>query len=295
MAAWRAGRAADSKGDPLSTRETLRPLLPLGSGQRQYKDPSDDARRWKGARDRQASIAGLVGLGLPVILACFGSPVLDTVSGYYYEPWLGTFFTTSIGVVAITLIAWRGTDHVDDFWGTLAGICAFGVALFPTDHMGLDDTSRSARPLLERMKPGACSHAPLDADRLLRCDSQGWVEWLGVVHLGFAGATFILLAILCLFVFTRARPHELDGDRLRPWKKLRNTIYIIAGVCMLLPLVAIGIIHSFGSAWRDEWDARNLTFVAEAIMLWFFALAWIVKGRLFGFLPIEDSVPPESA
>jgi amino acid permease len=103
---------------------------------------------------------------------------------------------------------------------------------------------------------------------------------VGVLHYASAVALFVILAVFCLFRFTLSR-----GTKT-PQKVLRNRVYracggVIVG-CLILCLAAL-------VAMPDSWRAL---FWLESIMVWAFALSWLVKGGFRGIL--EDEPPAGS-
>lgn len=97
-------------------------------------------------------------------------------------------------------------------------------------------------------------------------------EVVGVLHYLCAAALFLTLAVFCLFFFTRSQGVKT------PQKILRNRVYRGCGViilsCLGLCLVAM---------WKapDSWRAL---FWLESIMVWAFAISWLVKGEFGGIL-----------
>jgi hypothetical protein len=84
-------------------------------------------------------------LTLPTVLAVgkivSSTPGLESsISNYYYTD-MRNVFVGSICVIGLFLAACRGYDRHDAIAGTFAGICAIGLALFPT----LPDAAELAR------------------------------------------------------------------------------------------------------------------------------------------------------
>ncbi|HEX8092285.1 DUF998 domain-containing protein [Jatrophihabitans sp.] len=111
-------------------------------------------------------------------------------------------------------------------------------------------------------------------------ESTGAEKVVGALHYVSAVALFVTLGIFCLFLFTRSQGGET------PQKKMRNRLYracgwVIAG-CLVLCAIAL---------WTapDSWRAL---FWLESIMVWAFAISWLVKGEFRGILADQ---PPQAA
>jgi hypothetical protein len=124
------------------------------------------------------AITGSVGMTLPVALLLAGAVhghVESSLSAYYYTK-MGDFFTGSLCVIGVFLVAYRVAAWAwDNYATTLAGGCALGVAFFHA--------------------------APANAtpNQVLLSD----------VHLSCAAALFILLGAISLFIF----PDDVPSDQ----------------------------------------------------------------------------------
>lgn len=208
-------------------------------------------------------------LGVGIIAALL--PILVTITNMVLKHkvvWLGSlsvsYYTNARGVfvgslcaLGLLLICYR-YDKPDNIAGNLAGGLAIAVALFPTapDH---DMTTKSST-------------------------AQNVV---GTVHFAAAALLLATLAYFCLFLFTRSRESlNTAGSR----KRQRNLLYRICGVVILLCLAGAGVTYLVMSgAMRAQY---NTLFWFETVMVWSFALGWLVKGGLF----LKDAdVPPQLA
>lgn len=78
-------------------------------------------------------------IGLPLVIAgvsaLIGHPLQYSLSDYYFVAIDGglprTLFLVFLSFLGGTLVAYRGLDDRDNLIHNIAGICAFGVALFP--------------------------------------------------------------------------------------------------------------------------------------------------------------------
>src|SRR5260370_5167137 len=113
-------------------------------------------------------VVGVLGVGLPVIVAVWGFFLLSdiaiepSISDYYglrtRDAFVGILFT-----IGWFLFTYRGYDRQDSIAGNLACVFAIGVALFPVNG------------------------AP----------------WEGIIHFVCATALFLVLSYFSLFLFTK--------------------------------------------------------------------------------------------
>ncbi|SMY08016.1 hypothetical protein [Flavimaricola marinus] len=197
---------------------------------------------------------GLLGMMLPVVLLIGGllqEPGIEpTISDFYHTLYRDIYVGTlcAIGVFLISYLGYRREpgEIIDDDWlATLAGIGAFGMALFPTpSRTGEVETLTQA------------------------------VVGLGVtpvVHYIFA---FIFFCSLSAFSFLKFARTAKPG---------RRRLYVLTGWMMLIAMILTSIgafIKNFvgGPAAAFVID-HKLIFWFEAIGIWAFGLAWIVKSR----------------
>ena len=160
---------------------------------------------------------GYIGIGLPFVLLIGklllqGGPLPGSISAYYYSD-MRNVLVGALFAVAIFLISYR-YDTPDARAGTLAGIMAIGVALFPTSP---DDPTAQERVI-------------------------------GTVHLVCAAVFFLTLAYFSYFLFTRTGQTEPT-----PRKKQRNVVYRVCGilivVCIVLAVLADNLL---GTTLVDE-------------------------------------------
>ena len=96
-------------------------------------------------------------------------------------------------------------------------------------------------------------------------------QWERVVHFSSAAGLFLVLSYFSLCLFTKS------GDHKTPRKRIRNVIYRICGVVILVCIALIGLY--FG--WVDETPLAALkpVFWLQSIALWAFGISWFVKGE----------------
>ncbi|MGW5671735.1 hypothetical protein [Micromonospora sp. NPDC003776] len=209
--------------------------------------PRDDPRPPQDAVTvRQLRLGvGAVGLALPVglivghLIAAGRLTLLDSLSGYYHTE-MRDVFVGALCAIGVFLISYR-YRWPDDALGTVAGLLAVMVALFPTTM-------------------GAPAGTISRSDRLV-----------GVVHQVAAAGLFVLLAVFCLFLFTRP-----DRAGVPPRPAAVRFYRICGGLILLAILLALAstqlpadvrhavkpvlwcetlAVFAFGAAWLANSDA----------------------------------------
>jgi hypothetical protein len=210
---------------------------------------------------------GLLGMMLPVALLLGGmvlgyKQMMPSMSHYYYT-YMVTVFTGTLCAVGLFLFTYKGFGKLDDIATNFAGICAFGIALFPT---------------------GALPEA-LKNDSIYRSDIHFPSDAL---HYGFAALFFVTLSLISLFLFTQSKDKSITHE-----KKVRNRIYRTCGVLMILFVVLVPV-----AAKIEALKSYNPTFWLELASLWAFGFSWLTKGDLIKqdrpkALPPEHSILPD--
>lgn len=96
-------------------------------------------------------------------------------------------------------------------------------------------------------------------------------NWEKAVHFGSALALFLVLSYFSLFLFTKS------GGSPTAEKQIRNRVYIVCGVAMLVCIALIGLYY-----WRLRGTAVTAlkpVFWLESFALWAFGVSWFVKGE----------------
>lgn len=219
--------------------------------------PGDDQALSEAYRHLRIAI-GLLALSLPFVLV-LGKGLLErswvlqgSLSGYYYTH-SRNYLVGALCALAVFFLSYEYRHlrefRVDNYLSNLASIAAVGVAFLPTTRGGGSSTAAE--------------------------------KAVGVLHYLSAASLFVILAVFCLFLFTRSQGVKT------PRKVLRNRVYRACGAvivaCLVLCVVAL---------WQapDSWRAL---FWLESVMVWAFAISWLVKGEFRGILadkPSADSV-----
>jgi len=195
-------------------------------------------------------LVGVLGMALPVIVVGGGflqssAIVQGSISGYYYTNMRDCFVGILCGV-GLFLISYKGYDRIDDLIGTISGICAFGLAAFPT---------------------GTFSGHAVSVGMFLIDDSVS-----EHIHLTFGALFFLSLSFNSIFLFTRHEPGFMTREKRR-----RNKTYRVCGVIMLSTTATLTAYTSLltGSAI----SRYNPVLILESIALLAFGISWLVKGE----------------
>jgi len=207
---------------------------------------------------------GWIGSLLPVVLIAgnaifFTSPRPDSMSGYYYTP-MRNVFVGALCALGVFLVAYDGYDEVDRWITNIAGLCAIGVAFFPT------------KPPVKQLSAGQ--------------------QAVGDIHVFFAAVTFVALGLMALrfakSAGTRAGQGVMgrirDGlgfsepadDRRSGRKKARDAVYRACGITILSCVVLAALSNLLPASVKAGWP---LLFIFEALAVFAFGVSWFVKGQ----------------
>lgn len=195
---------------------------------------------------RMRIMIGVLGMLLPWLVALITLSWPQSISITYYSIFAVGTFMVVLGSAGILLINYKGYEKIDDISTTIAGVFGIFICLFPMTY--LPDPSAKTGVL----------HLPSNISNIFHCISA----------VGFFGT----LAFMSFFLFTKT------SGKITPQKKIKNVIYRICGIGMLASflLFLLNFIPNF--------ECYNLTWIIEAIALFFFGASWIVKSDAFSFL-----------
>lgn len=210
----------------------------------------------------QKRILGLLGFFLVPCAIGFG--LLGDNSAIENPKWWYsismTYYASSnicmIGVLfsmAVMFLSYIGYNATDKILTTIAGVSAMGIIVFPCGHEGIEITGLLG----------------LDCDTSFK------------VHCAFACTMFVTFAILVGYNFTRSG----NGDNMTHEKKLRNKIYYICSGVIIFFMA--NQVVSACCGYPGYW-----TLINEAIMLWAFSFAWLVKAEFF--TAFNDKATPQT-
>lgn len=236
-----------------------------------------------------AALVGTIAIGLPLVMllgAAIGPCFYVSISHFYYAQFFGDIFVVALAVIGTFLVAYRGASPRESRLATYAGLFAFGIGLFPTTGRGCDATEFSHRVLL-----GPKALSPSDQGLLILTENIDRLfelfKHVGVLHYISAAFLFLFLAYYSFYVFTRVVPgqHRTQDGTLSPVKRTRNRFYRWSGIIIVLCIVAMAANAFFKWPW---WDGLHATFWCETFALWAFGVAWMVKGRFWGWYLLDE-------
>lgn len=195
---------------------------------------------------RMRIMIGVLGMLLPWLVALITLSWPQSISITYYSLFAVGTFMVVLGSAGILLINYKGYEKIDDISATIAGIFGILICLFPMTYLPDPET-----------KTGIL-HLSSNISNIFHCISA----------FGFFG----VLAFMSFFLFTKT-----SGEMTKQ-KKIKNIIYRICGIGMMasFTLFLLNFIPGF--------DCYNLTWIIEAIALFFFGASWIVKSDAFPLL-----------
>lgn len=197
---------------------------------------------------------GYLGIALPVLLVgfsfipFFNTELQPSISGYYYTN-LREIFTGTLAAVGLFMISYKG--HRDpSIWKNgqlltnVAGIMALGVALIPVN---------------------------LRSEPLFTLIPYNY-PWLNQLHNIFAALLFGIFALLAINVFTIGQ-NKSEDIPVSTFNE--NRIYRFCGIAILVLIILIPV-----SLKLNLFEYSTL--ILEALALFFFGTAWLIKGRALG-------------
>lgn len=190
-------------------------------------------------------LIGIIGILLPFGLVLFGGKLQPSLSHYYYSS-THTIFVGTLASLSTFLITYKGTYRLENWLANIAGVCAAGVAIFPTNTAGFKGFQFVRLP--------------------------NWVEISmvsNVLHYVFAAVLFICFAIFCSVIFQKPDRHEVIDDK----KRRRNRIYRTCSYIMILSISAMVFIALFKNL-----DFPYSTLLFESTTLIPFGISWLLKG-----------------
>lgn len=195
---------------------------------------------------RMRIMIGILGIALPWLVALITLSWPQSISFTYYSLFAVGTFMVVLGSAGILLINYKGYEKIDDISATIAGIFGILICLFPMTY--LPDPATKTGML----------HLPSNISNIFHCISA----------VGFFG----VLAFMSFFLFTKT-----SGEMTKQ-KKIKNVIYRVCGVGMLASFLLM-LLNQIPGVY-----IYNLTWIVEAIALFFFGTSWIVKSNAFSFL-----------
>lgn len=203
---------------------------------------------------------GIIGITMPIIFVA-GSIVFGGCKGFqstlsmYYHTNMRDIFVAMLSVTAFFLFSYRGYEHRDVLAGSIAAICALGIAFFPVVP---------GKPLPDCI------------------DQVHDNKIVNAIHYISAIGFFLALSYISLFLFTK------KSENPTRMKLKRNKIYRICGIVMLGCLFLIGVHYLCDMLGHcGSLEKLNPIFWLETIALWAFGISWLTKGGTI-FVDLKD-------
>lgn len=184
--------------------------------------------------------------------------VEGSISAYYHTG-MREVFVAILSALGIFLLCYKGPQKWDVLAAKVAGAFALLVALFPTD-----ETSRKATD--------TGGPAP---DSLTYFSGPNAVDpaFVGYVHYASAAVFFITIALMSVFLFTKS-----GGGEPTPRKLLRNKVYRLCGLAILL---AIALIAVDKLLLDGRWSTNSsFVFWMETVAVTAFGISWLTKAEV---------------
>jgi len=195
---------------------------------------------------------GILGVLLPLILIIGGllsnARLEPSISDFYHTK-LRDIFVGCLFAIGIFLVSYKGYQRKqgewisDDLVATIAGIAAFGVALFPNESDAVETVLQQALGL--KISP--------------------------LFHYSSATVFFVCLAVFCYVKFPKTA------------KPVRRRIYIWCGHIIAVSTVLITVFSYIKLKGSPDMQRLvvdwKIIFWIEAIGIWAFAFSWLTKGK----------------
>ena len=220
-------------------------------------NPYEQKQDLKNSQYRLRQAIGFLGIILPIVIFIVNKGLLASISHYYYTS-ASIFFIGILFAFGLILISYKGypknkegKDKAnDDVITTIAGIAILITVLIPTKCSGSGSVLKFCN----------------DKSYLFGHENAVW----SAVHLISAAFFLFALGWMCIKQFTRNK--TLKGKN----KFYRTSGYIIWSCIGLL--VVLFALEKILDIEVDNY-LFGYTFYLEAIAVWAFGIAWLIKGK----------------
>jgi hypothetical protein len=238
-----------------------------------YRTPNE---LWLTEPDTLRRLVGVLGMSLPWLLIVFlwwdtsrGAP-LESISHYYFTR-VSAVFTTTVSLMAIFLLIYKGQSPKEFWLSTAAGIGALLLVLFPTDNI-VDDICIGVG--------NCCGDVCQAAERQYTAGVLRNSIFRKDFHYIASGVFLLCLALMAFLVFAYSKKEiaaATDAAAIRRMKQ-RNFIYRLCGVLMVLAVAFV--------LWGDKivgdtiYKDYHLTFWMETLAVEAFGFSWLLRGDM---------------
>lgn len=199
----------------------------------------------------------------------FGKEEIQTsISAYYYTNMRDFLEAVLMGVSAF-LLCYMGYSLLDRMISMIAGLFGICIALFP------------------------CYKDKIIPIGIFQIQSN----ISDTIHLITASIFFGLLAFMSIFLFTKTnkilydwnRKNNIFSDERTPQKKIRNIIYIVCGIMIIVSGALIGLLALFLG--KDTIDKYHIVLICETVILHAFGFSWLIKSQIiFKDRPLKEKI-----
>ena len=197
-------------------------------------------------------LIGAIAIALPLLLYLQAKLIChcglqESISHYYYTV-SGDLFVGMMCAIGTFMILYRGYEGKDQIATNIAGFFAMAIALFPTSN---------------------------NTDIACKIFEYPDNTYRVIFHYGSAAALFLILAYMCLFIFTLSDKEVIDQTEN---KKYRNRFYRLFGIVIIFCVISIFLFNKIPAI--NHVFPDNYTFWAEWTATYSFGIAWLMKGGI---------------
>lgn len=235
------------------------------------------------------TLLGFVGLALPIFLILFwqcDEGCLRTSISAYHHSGMRDVFVGSMCAIGVFLFTYRGNNSRESWVANIAGVGAVALAMLPTARRC--EATDSGICGVQTCPTNGASRSLWDLTHTIGLNIR-----VSELHYLGAGLFLVMIAILCgiffvLTVDTATRQGKISATSAF-W---RNVFYVTMALAMAGCLILIVTGKWVEPALGFKYDDYSLVFWFEAVAVWAFSLAWIVKGEFFMYIKGKRMTPP---
>ena len=211
-------------------------------------------------------LLGYIGLLLPFALPltnCFfgsSNTFQPSVSHYYYSV-AHIVFVGTLCFLGCFLICYKGKVKYENAFANFCGLCAIGIAVFPTSSLGFFGQS-------------SITITPKILDESI----------VNYLHIFCAFVLFSCFATFCFYFFQKSDiPIPISDLVAKEKKRKRNVFYNCCGFLISSSMLLIFLIQKLKDKELipiDFFVFKYSTFLLEAFALWSFGASWLLKSSL---------------
>lgn len=214
-------------------------------------------------------VLGWLGIALPIILLVFSLALngqLETSISNYYHTVFRDIFVAILCSMSLFLFTYRGYNKYENRVTNIAGILGFITAFAATAFK--HDIALPGYDLVHNIEPYKKVLLEELANGKYKIIPSPHHDYIGYIHLICAASFFICFACISYYFFSKGDNHK------------KNAFFKVCGVSIFI-IIASLVPCFFSEKLKIFYSEHHLIFWAEAICLWIFGAAWLVKGKTF--------------